>query len=336
MSKGKIFIIAEAGVNHNGNIAIAKRMIDVAASSGADAVKFQTFRASDIAVTSAPKADYQKRATGSMGSALGMLKHLELDEAAHKELVRHARKCKIVFMSTPFDAASVELLKRLGCAVFKVPSGEITNIPYLRMIGRSRKPVIMSTGMATMAEITKALDVLVKAGTPRKMITLMHCTTEYPASPEDANLAAMATMERSFKTRVGYSDHTAGITVTIAAAALGAKIIEKHFTLDKTMDGPDHKASLDPSELAAMVCAIRTVEQAIGDGIKRSRPSERKNIGAIRRSIVAKRSIKKGEVFSAENITTKRPGTGMSPLLWDKVVGNVARRDFKKEEFIIL
>lgn len=330
----KTYIIAEAGVNHNGSVDIAKRMIDAAVKAGADAVKFQTFVPEEIACGDAPKAEYQKRTTGGKGSQLGMLKKLALDAEAHRKLLGYCNRKGIGFLSSPFDMQSIDLLNSLGLKVFKIPSGEITNLPYLQKIGSLKKKIIMSTGMADMKEIDRALKALVKGGTARKNITLLHCNTEYPTPFEDVNLLAMATMKKRFGVKVGYSDHTQGLETAIAAVALGAEVIEKHFTLDREMKGPDHKASLEPGEFKAMVAAIRNIEKALGDGIKRPSPSEIKNRVIARKSIVAARDIKKGEIFSEENITAKRPGTGIDPMMWYKVIGKKARRNFKADELI--
>ncbi len=321
-------------MNHNGSVDIAKRMIDAAARAGADAVKFQTFVPEEIACGDAPKAEYQKRTTGSKGSQLDMLRRLALDADGHRKLIGHCRKKGIAFLSSPFDMQSIDLLKDLGLSVLKIPSGEITNLPYLQKIGSLKKKVIMSTGMADMKEIDRALKVLIKAGTAKRNITLLHCNTEYPTPFEDVNLLSMTAMRKRFGVKVGYSDHTPGIEVPVAAVALGAEIIEKHFTLDRRMKGPDHKASLQPKELEAMVAAIRNIEKALGDGIKKPSPSEIKNRAIARKSIVASRDIRKGEAFSEENIATKRPGTGIDPMMWYKVIGKKAKRHFSPDELI--
>ncbi len=330
----RIFIIAEAGVNHNGDIEIAKKLIDVANEAGADAVKFQTFKADKLVSKNAQKADYQKQTTDKQESQYEMIKKLELDVDAHKELLSYCNLKSIMFLSTPFDHDSIELLNSLKLNIFKIPSGEITNLPYLRCIGKLNKEVILSTGMADIGEIENALDVLVESGTEKNNITVLHATTEYPTPMEDVNLKAMVTIGRTFDIAYGYSDHTPGIEIPIAAAALGASVIEKHFTLDKTMEGPDHKASLEPDELKAMIKAIRNVETALGDGIKKPSPSELKNKTVARKSIVAARYIKKGEILSDENITVKRPGTGLSPMRWDEVLGSIAQRDYEEDELI--
>lgn len=330
----RVLIIAEAGVNHNGNVEIARRMVDVAADSQVDAIKFQTFQAEKEISKFAPKADYQKGTTEKNESQLDMVKKLELSLEIHRELIRDCRKKGIMFLSTPFDFDSIDLLHELGLQIFKIPSGEITNLPYLRKIGHLKKRVILSTGMANLGEIENALNILVTAGTSKEQITVLHCNTEYPTPMEDVNLRAMLTIRQAFNVNVGYSDHTLGIEVPIAAVALGATIIEKHFTLNRNMPGPDHKASLEPDELRAMVKAIRNIEQALGDGIKCSSPSEQKNIPIARKSIVANRKIKQGERFTEENITVKRPGTGISPMEWNRVLGQRAKRDFEKDEMI--
>jgi N,N'-diacetyllegionaminate synthase len=327
-------IIAEAGVNHNGDIELAKRLIDVAATAGADYVKFQTFSADRMVTRSANKADYQVKTTDSMESQYSMLRKLELTAAMHHELIAHCAARSIGFLSTAFDIESVDLLLRLGQQCFKIPSGEITNLPYLRHVGRLGTPIIISTGMATLGEIEAAIQVLEYVGTSRDKITVLHCTTEYPAPMREVNLRAMLTIGTAFGVRVGYSDHTEGIEVPIAAVALGATVIEKHFTLDRQLPGPDHQASLDPAALNSMVAAIRNIEIALGDGIKRLTPSEERNKPIGRKSLVASRSIKAGEHFNAENLTTKRPGTGISPMRWDDFIGARALFDFQPDELI--
>lgn len=327
----RVFVIAEAGVNHNGSLEIAQKLIDVAAEAGADAVKFQTFKAKNLVCKNAAKADYQIKTTDAAESQFEMIKKLELDAAAHRKLIDYCENRKIMFLSTPFDNDSIDLLSSLGLSIFKIPSGEITNLPYLRRIGRLGRQVILSTGMADLGEIEDALEVLGEAGTPKESITVLHATTEYPCLMHDVNLLAMKTIARAFAVRTGYSDHTVGIEVPIAAVAMGASVIEKHFTLNKTMDGPDHKASLEPKELKAMVAAIRNIEKAHGDGIKKISPSEVKNKTVARKSIVAARHIRAGEIFSEENITTKRPGNGLSPMRWDDVVGAVSRKDYAED-----
>ncbi|MCF6154435.1 MAG: N-acetylneuraminate synthase [Candidatus Brocadia sp.] len=331
-----VFIIAEAGVNHNGDLGTALKLVDVAASADADAVKFQTFKAEKLASGFALKAKYQRKSTNSDGSQRDMLKSLELDYHAHKELIAYCNEKGILFLSTPFDLDSVSLLHKLGLHIFKIPSGEITNLPYLRKIGNLKKNVIMSTGMADLGEIEDALDTLIEAGTPRNNIKILHCNTEYPTPYEDVNLHAMLTIRDAFKVDVGYSDHTPGIDIPIAAVALGASVIEKHFTLDKNMEGPDHKASLEPRELANMVKAIRNVEKALGSGIKKVSPSEANNKTIGRKSIVASKDIKKGEIFTRHNITAKRPGNGLSPMEWYRVIGRMATRNFSQDEIITI
>ncbi|NQU80350.1 MAG: N-acetylneuraminate synthase [Bacteroidetes bacterium] len=329
-----VFIIAEAGVNHNGSLELAKRMIDVAKEAGADAIKFQTFKAEKVISRYARKADYQKRTTGIDKSQLEMVKRLELDVQAHRELISYCKEKDILFLSSPFDLDSIDLLDQLGIEIFKIPSGEVTNLPYLRKIGKLKKKIILSTGMADLGEIEDALDILTESGTKKNQITVLHCNTEYPTPSEDVNLKAMLTLRDSFKIKVGYSDHTLGIDVPIAAVALGAKVIEKHFTLDKNMEGPDHQASLDPSELKQMVKSIRNIEKSLGDGIKKPSKSEMKNKPIARKSIIASRTIEKGEIFSEENITIKRPGNGISPMRWEEVVGKVSQKDFQTDQII--
>ncbi len=330
----RTLVIAEAGVNHNGDLELAKRLIDAAAAAGVDLVKFQTFDANRLVTPSAKKALYQTQTTDSTESQYEMLRRLELNEAMHHELLAYSTDHNIGFFSTGFDIESVNLLVRLGQDHFKIPSGEITNLPYLRHIGKLRKKVILSTGMATLSEIEAAIDVLEQFGTPRSKLTVLHCTTEYPAPIGEINLRAMQSIQTAFGVAVGYSDHTQGTEVAIAAVALGATVIEKHFTLDRNLPGPDHLASLEPAELSAMVAAIRNIEAALGDGIKRPIPCEARNKPAARKSLVASRPIKVGEVFTAENLTTKRPGTEISPMGWDEVVGRVAGRNFLADDMI--
>jgi len=330
----KTFIIAEAGVNHNGSLEMAFQLIDVAAAAGADAVKFQTFNAEKIIAVNAPKAGYQKETTGSDESQLEMVKKLELDETAHTRLQQYCQQKGIQFLSTPFDMESIDLLNRLGLEIFKIPSGEINNLPYLRKTGAFKKRLILSTGMADLGEIEDALDVLTEFGTPIENITVLHCNTEYPTPFEDVNLRAMLTIGHAFGVAVGYSDHTPGIEVAVAAVAMGAAVLEKHFTLDRNLPGPDHKASLEPDELKAMVQAIRNIEKALGNGIKRPSPSEVKNKPIARKSLVATQPIKTGDLFSADNITAKRPGTGISPMRWDEVLGQIAQKDYEKDDLI--
>lgn len=327
-------IIAEAGVNHNGDLKLARQLVDVAADAGADMVKFQTFSADRLVTAQARKAEYQKKATAADESQYDMLRRLELTREMHEELIAHCQLRGIQFFSTGFDQLSVNLLVDLGLQSFKIPSGEITNLPYLRHIGKYGKPIILSSGMATLGEIEAAIDVLERAGTMRDRITVLHCNTEYPTPAADVNLRAMCSIRDALGVAVGYSDHTQGIEVAIAAVALGAAVIEKHFTLDKALEGPDHKASLEPNELKAMVAAIRNIEKAMGDGIKRPSASEIDNRPIARKSIVAAKAIRAGEVFSEVNLTTKRPGIGLSPMLWDEILGRQAKRDFEVNELI--
>ena len=330
----RTLIIAEAGVNHNGDLELAKKLINIAAEAGADLVKFQTFNADRLVASTARKAAYQIQATDSRESQHEMLRRLELTEDMHKELIAHCAARDIGFFSTGFDIKSVDLLLSLGQDHFKIPSGEITNLPYLRHIGHLGRPVILSTGMAIMEEIGSALQILENSGTPKNSITVLHCTTEYPTPMPEVNLKAMLAIRDNFGVKVGYSDHTLGIEVAIAAVAIGATVIEKHFTLDRNLPGPDHKASLEPSELKSMVVAIRNIEVALGDGIKRPTPSETKNIAVVRKSIIASKSIQLGEVFTTKNLTTKRPGTGISPMRFDEVLGKKARRNFAEDDLI--
>lgn len=330
----KVFIIAEAGVNHNGSQKLAKKLVDAAVEAGADAVKFQTFKAENLVSKSAQKAEYQKQTTSVDESQFEMIKKLELDVAVHKELMAYCQEKGIIFLSTPFDHDSIDLLNELGLDIFKIPSGEITNLPYLRHIGRLNKKVILSTGMANLGEVEAAINVLTGAGTQREDITVLHANTEYPTPMRDVNLKAMQTLGQAFNLAYGYSDHTNGIEVPIAAVAMGGSVIEKHFTLDKTMEGPDHKASLEPHELTAMVQAIRNIEQALGSAVKQPSPSELKNKSIARKSIVAKAVIKQGEAFTEQNLTIKRPGTGINPMRWDEVLGTVANKDYIEDELI--
>ncbi|MCX5783174.1 MAG: N-acetylneuraminate synthase [Elusimicrobia bacterium] len=328
----KVFIIAEAGVNHNGSLSVAKKLASAAAYAGADAVKFQTFKAEALASKCAPKAGYQKKAAGK--NQLQMLKSLELGFDGQKKLFNYCKKRKIMFMSSAFDMESLGFILELGVTILKIPSGEIANLPYLRKAGASGKKIILSTGMANMSEVKEAFNVLLRSGADKKHISLLHCTTQYPAPPCDVNLKAMTAMKNVFDVSVGYSDHTEGIEIPVAAVAMGAEIIEKHFTLDNKMRGPDHKASLNPQDFKRMVCAIRKVESALGGGIKKPAPSELKNRDVVRKSITAKVFIKKGEKFTEKNITAKRPGGGVSPMRWDYILGKAAVRDFKADEQI--
>ena len=330
----KTLIIAEAGVNHNGDLDLAKQLINAAADAGADLVKFQTFNANRQVTRTAKKADYQTQTTSSTESQHAMLRRLELTEEMHHQLIAHCLTQNIGFLSTGFDIESVDLLVSLGQECFKIPSGEITNLPYLRHIGQLGKTVILSTGMATLGEIEAAIEVLEQTGTPRAKLTVLHCTTEYPTPMNEVNLRAMQSIHAAFDVAVGYSDHTEGIEIAIAAVAMGASVIEKHFTIDRTFPGPDHQASLEPAELKAMVTAIRNIEIALGDGIKRLTPSEARNKPVARKSLVASRAISIGEIFTTENITTKRPGTGISPMRWDELVGQASQKNYNEDDLI--
>lgn len=328
----KVFIIAEAGVNHNGDINNAKKLIDVAARAGADAVKFQTFKAENIVCKNAEKAEYQKSTTGTEENQFSMLKKLELTEEMHQELQAYCLEKNIMFLSTPFDLESIDYLDKEGIKIMKIPSGEITNYPYLIKMAKTCKPIIVSTGMAELNEVEEAVTILRDNGA--KDITVLHCNTEYPTPYADVNLKAMLTLKDKLDLKVGYSDHTMGIEVPIAAVAMGATVIEKHFTLDKNMDGPDHTASLEPEELEAMIRAIRNIENALGDGIKSPSLSEKKNIDIVRKSIVAKKVILKGEIFTEDNLTVKRPGNGLSPMYWNELIGKMASKDYEIDEMI--
>lgn len=332
----KTLVIAEAGVNHNGNLEIARKLVDAAASAGADFVKFQTFDARRLATATAAKASYQIGTTGSNENQVDMLRRLELTLPMHEALIAHCRSCGIRFMSTGFDEQSVDQLIDLGAEYLKIPSGEITNLPFLLHVGSKRLPVILSSGMATLDEIADAIAALQRAGLLLGQLTLLHCTTAYPTPMSDVNLLAMVQLRERFHTAVGYSDHTLGIEVPIAAVALGATVVEKHITLDRSLPGPDHRASIEPTELVAMVAAIRNIEQALGDGHKRPAPSEIDNAVAVRKSLVAARNIKAGEEFSREMLAAKRPGSGISPMRIDEIVGRVATRDFVVDEVIEL
>ena len=327
-------IIAEAGVNHNGDIELAKRLIDIAAEAGADFVKFQTFNADRIVTRSAVKAGYQLKTTSSSETQYEMLKSLELSIDMHLELIEHCEQQPIKFLSTGFDIGSIDLLVKLGQQIIKIPSGEITNLPLLRYIGSLRLPVILSTGMSTMEEIGDALSILEQSGLSRVQITVLHCTTEYPTQMDEVNLRAMSSIRNKFGVSVGYSDHTLGIEVSIAAVALGASVIEKHFTIDRSLSGPDHKASLEPDELIAMVKAIRNVEVALGSDVKKPTNSEIKNRIIARKSILAGQKIEAGEIFSASNLVVKRPGDGVSPMCWDHIIGQIANREYLPDEKI--
>lgn len=336
--QSKVFIIAEAGINHNGNLELAKKMIDVAKDLEVDAIKFQTGKSKNVISRFAPKAQYQiENTNNSQESQLEMDEKYDFqDDSVWPILKDYCDKKNILFLSSPFDFESIELLDKLGMQTFKIPSGEITNFPYLRKIGKLDKKVILSTGMSNLGEIETAISILTNAGTKRENITILHCNTEYPTPMQDVNLRAMQTIANAFHLPVGYSDHTQGIHIPIAAVAMGAKVIEKHFTLDKNMDGPDHKASLEPHELKEMIRCIREIEVALGNGIKQESESERKNKPIARKSIVANRDIKAGEVFSEENLYVKRPANGLSPMEWDNVIGKIAKKDFDEDECIEL
>jgi N,N'-diacetyllegionaminate synthase len=330
-----VLIIAEAGVNHNGDIEIAKSLIDAAADAKADIVKFQTFSAERQVTINAPKAQYQKEGSKSNESQFLMLKKLELSEEMHFELIKYCKTREIGFLSTGFDIQSVDFLNGLNQKMFKIPSGEITNLPYLRHIGKIGKPVLLSTGMSNLKEVEAALEVLEKSGTPRNKITVLQCTSSYPAPKNETNLTAMNTFKKELNVAVGFSDHTLGIDISLAAVALGATVIEKHFTLDKSLPGPDHKASLEPNELKEMIVAIRNIQASLGDGVKKVMPSEIPNIDVARKSLVAKEKINNGDIYTSENITTKRPGTGVSPMFWDQFLGKKASRNYDIDDLII-
>lgn len=331
-------IIAEAGVNHNGSMENAFRLVDAAADAGVDYIKFQTFKAEKLVSGSAKKAVYQIQNTrNAEETQLQMLQKLELSHEQHSQLIAYCQKKNIQFFSTAFDLDSLEYLHKVGLKMVKIPSGEITNLPYLRKAARLFRQVILSTGMTTISEIKDAVTVFTEAGIPKENITILHCNTEYPTPMDDVNLKAMLHIQEVFATEVGYSDHTLGIEVPDAAVALGASIVEKHFTLDKKMNGPDHSASLEPDELKAMVSAIRNLEKALsGSGMKEVSPSEQKNMAIARKSIVATKEIHKGELFTEDNIGVKRPGTGISPMKWDEVIGKVSQQDFAEDELITI
>jgi N,N'-diacetyllegionaminate synthase len=332
----RTLVIAEAGVNHNGNLDLAKRLVDIAADAGADLVKFQTFKANQIVTNNSPKANYQIQDTTKNQSQLEMLRQLELTEEMHKALMKYCMEKKIGFFSSAFDIHSLDYLNSLGLNYFKIPSGEITNLPYLRHVGSFGKPLILSTGMATLEEIDGALRIFYGVGVDRKDITILHCNTDYPTPMIDVNLKAMLTIRNTFGINVGYSDHTLGTEVAIAAVALGACVIEKHFTLDRNMPGPDHKASLEPNELSSMVRSIRNIEKALGNGTKQPSLSELNNKNIVRKSLVAIKPIYAGETFTKDNVSTKRPGNGISPMFWDQVIGKVANKDYAVDELIQL
>lgn len=326
-------IIAEAGVNHNGSLERARRMVEIAAEAGVDYVKFQTFKAEKLVTRSGRTAAYQEQACHAE-SQLEMLKELELSYGSFSIISEYCREYGVGFLSTPFDMESISFLSGLGMDFMKVPSGEVTNLPYLRGVAATRIPVIMSTGMCTLGEVEEALQVFLDNGYSREEVVLLHCTTEYPAPYSDVNLRAMLTLGEAFGTPFGYSDHTQGTEVTVASVALGASVVEKHFTLSRSLPGPDHAASLEPEELKRLVREVRNVSLALGDGIKTVSQSEKKNKEVARKSIVAAREIRRGEVFSPDNIGVKRPGGGLSPMLWDEIIGKVASRDFQTDEYI--
>ena len=332
MHMKKIFIVAEAGVNHNGDLDIAKRMIDAASDANADAIKFQTFQSENLVCIDAPKASYQNKTTDTNETQYEMLKKLELSPQMHRELITYCHKKNILFLSTPFDVKSIDFLCSLDIPIIKVPSGEITNLPYLRAAAKTKKDIFLSTGMSSLTEVKEAIYILHENGA--KDITVLHCNTQYPTPVEDVNLNAMVTMKEMLNVPVGFSDHTDGIEIPIAAAAMGATVIEKHFTLNRKMKGPDHKASIEPQELIKMVSAIRNVEKAMGSKEKKRTPSEQENIAIVRKSIVAACTIRKGDIFSENNLTVKRPGTGISPMKWDNIMGMKAKKNFDKDEMI--
>ncbi|MDA9085929.1 N-acetylneuraminate synthase [Methylophilaceae bacterium] len=334
--KNRVKIIAEIGVNHNGDITLAKKLIDEAKKSGADCVKFQTFKADSLVTKTAKKAQYQNLNYDSDESQYMMLKRLELTPEMHKEIILYCEEKNIEFLSSGFDIESIDFLSKLGQKIFKIPSGEITNFPYLRHLGTISKSVILSTGMSNLNEIKDAIQILESGGLERKHITVLHCTSEYPAPLNEVNLNAMNEIKNKLHVSVGYSDHTAGIEVSLAAVALGAEVIEKHFTINQALPGPDHKASLEPKELKLMVKLIRNIEVALGEPIKQASKSEIKNMAIVRKSIVAKNKIEIGEIFTKNNLTTKRPGTGISPIKWDFVIGQKASRVFDIDELIVL
>ena len=327
-----VFIIAEAGVNPNGSINLAKKLID--AASRAEQMLNQTFKAENLVTKYSEKANYQKNTTSKKETQFNMLKKLELDKETHLKLIRYSKKKKINFLSSPFDHESIDLLKDLGLKTFKIPSGEITNLPYLEHIGKLKKKIILSTGMSNMDEVKNALDILVDAGTKKKNILILHANTEYPTPMEDVNLRAMKTIGKELNIKYGYSDHTLGIEVDIAAVAIGASCVEKHFTLNRKMQGPDHKASLEPHQFKAMVKAIRNVERALGSHVKKASKSELQNIQVVRKSIVAKTKIKKGDVLSKNNLTVKRPGRGISPMKWNEILGTRAKKNYNEDDMI--
>lgn len=336
MNKSRVFIIAEAGVNHNGSLDLAKKLVDMAVLAGCDAVKFQTFKADNLLIASAPKADYQLKATPGDESQYEMIKRLELKIKDHQELISYCAERSIEFFSSPFDLESIDLLNSLKLDIFKIPSGEITNLPYLKKIASLNKRIILSTGMADLTEIRAALEVLESCGTIKEKISLLYCVSDYPASFEDIDLKTIIALKKEFSLKVGYSDHTLGWEAAIAAVALGAEIIEKHLTLDKSLPGPDHKASLNPDEFKAMVLAIRNIEKGLGQGVKKISFSEARNREVVRKSIVAAKIIRQGEEFSEFNLATKRPSGGISPMRWEDVIGKKAKRQFQIDELIEL
>lgn len=332
-----VLIIAEAGVNHNGSLELAKQLVDKAADAGVDFIKFQTFKSEKLVSKSAKQAKYQQRNIGKKDDGqLAMLKKLELSEADHVELIAYCEQKGVKFFSTAFDLTTIDLLHSFNLGFWKIPSGEVTNYPYIRKIAQYHEPVILSTGMCELSDIEAAVKVLLEFGVQKEQVTILHCNTEYPTPFQDVNLKAMLEIGEKFGVQIGYSDHTKGIEVPVAAVALGATVIEKHFTLDKNMEGPDHKASLEPDELKAMVSAIRNIEQALGSGHKTISISERKNIEIARKSIVAACPIKAGELLTEDNLTVKRPGNGISPMRWNEVIGTRATKDFEEEEVIVL
>ncbi len=330
----KVYIIAEAGVNHNGSIELAKKLVDVASEAGVDAVKFQTFKAKNLVIKNAIRAKYQDINTGNNDSQYDMLKKLELSKEMHQELIEYCKSKNLTFLSSPFDHDSIVLLDSFGLKIFKIPSGEITNLPYLRHIGKLKRNVILSTGMSSIQEIENALYILTQSGTKKDNIIVLHANSEYPTPMEDVNLRAMLTIGNKFDISYGYSDHTKGIEISIAAVAMGARCIEKHITLDRNMEGPDHKASIEPDELRDMVSAIRNIEKALGSHIKQPSKSETSNIKIVRKSIVAKIPIKKGDILNEKNLTIKRPGNGISPMKWDEIIGTKAKKNYREEELI--
>ena len=334
MNKNKTFIIAEAGVNHNGSLKLAKRLIQIAKYSGVDAVKFQTFKAQNLSIKNSPKAEYQKRTSNNKETQFQMLKKLEFTKKMHKECIKYCKKLNIIFLSSAFDIESLEYLKKLKLSIFKVPSGEITNYLYLKKLGSFNKKIFLSTGMSNLKEINLAIKTLIKFGTLKNNITLLQCNTEYPTPFKDANLKAISSLKKKFKLDVGYSDHTESIEASLAAVALGATVIEKHFTLSKRLKGPDHVASLEPKELKHLVTKIRNIELCLGDGRKKVSKSEKKNIKIVRKSIVASKNIKKGEIFTEHNLTSKRPGNGLSPFLIKKLIGIKSTKSYTKDQQI--